>query len=236
MPNPFNDKTLWRWFFTSLNPAPCSESFLSTVGSFPLLEDDFDSLLREGGLEVNYISGDTDVLIIGEEEWDEEDVNELLDAREGKSLKVYSQEMFLSYWACGRDPFEEKREIVELFGEAHPALEFLSDTGFDWPSTFVNLGSSRELTIELVEKGLLKYMGYTVGESKGLPPNQRRTILETVFKYEVPKFDLSPEYLEQWGEPNSKQRLKKMADSLAAFCRREKNWVTPKLLLITRLI
>lgn len=221
MPNPFDDKTIMNWFFASCDPAPCRENFISTVGSFPILEGDFDTLLRSGSLEVHYITEDTDVLIIGKEEWFKEDISKLLDMREGKSLRVYSQEMFLSYWACGRDPFEEEREILEAFGEGHPALDFLSNTGFDWPSTFVHLNGSGEFASELLKIGLLKHMGYKVGE-RGLPTNKRRTILSKVFKFELPKVDLPVWYIEQWGEPNSGQRLKKMADSLATFRRREK--------------
>lgn len=220
MPTPFDDKTLMNWFFAYLDAAPCDEDFISTVGSFPILEDDFDDLLRLGGLTPNYITEDTNVLIVGREEWVEEDLSKLLDMREGKSLKVYSQEMFMSYWACGQDPFENQ-DILETFREDHPALTFFSNTGFDWPSMRVSLISGGEFTAELVKVGPLRLMGYKVGE-RGLAPAKRRAILEKVFKFNLPEDGLPTWYVEQWGNPKSRERLRKMANSLAAFYRREK--------------
>jgi len=87
-----------NWFLESFPSAPCRENFISTVGLEPFPEDDFDDLLRSGGLEVFNIHDETDVLIIGREGWDEENLNILLDRREGQQLKVYSQEMF---WHIG---------------------------------------------------------------------------------------------------------------------------------------
>lgn len=109
MPTPFDDKTLMNWFFTYLESAPCDQDFISTIGSFPVLEGDFDDLLRLGGLTPNYITKDTEVLIVGREEWNEEDLSKLLDMREGKSLKVYSQEMFMSYWALDKTRLKIRR-------------------------------------------------------------------------------------------------------------------------------
>lgn len=64
-------------------------------------------------------------------------------------------------------------------------------------------------------EGLLSYMGYHVGHS-GQLRKQRRDILERVMESTLPKI-ISPEYIADWGEPRSQQRLRKLADSLAAF-------------------
>jgi hypothetical protein len=211
-----------NWFLESFPVAPYAENSVSTVGSEPYPEAEFDELLCSGGLEVCSIYDEADVLIIGREEWDEEDLNDLLDRREGQSLKVYSQEMFLAYWITGRDPFEDE-DVARAFGEGHPALEYLSNVGFDWPSIYVNFYSGDGgFAAELLKMGLLSQMGYRVGQTRGLRPVERRAILETVFKYELPNTNLPRWYVEEWGYPKSKERLKKMADSLAAFCRREK--------------
>jgi hypothetical protein len=211
-----------NWFLESFPLPPYAEQSVSTVGSGPYPEAEFDELLESGGLDVSIIHDETDVLIIGWEEWDAEDLNVLLDRREGQPLKVYSQEMFLAYWMSGRDPFEDE-DVARAFGEGHPALEYLSNVGFDWPSIYVNFNTGDgEFTAELLKMGLLSQMGYRVGQSRGLQPVQRRAILEAVFKYELPNTNLPRWYVEEWGTPKSKERLKKMADSLAAFCRREK--------------
>lgn len=77
------------------------------------------------------------------------------------------------------------------------------------------------MTAELVKFGPLRLMGYKVGE-RGLSPAQRRAILEKVFKSRLPELDLPDWYIKEWGSPNSRERLKKMANSLAAFYRRER--------------
>lgn len=216
------NETVRDWFLESFPSAPCGENFVSTVGSEPYMIGDFDDLMRAGGLEVFNIFDETDVLVIGREAWDEEELNTLLDRRDGKQLRVYSQEMFLGYWVSGRDPFEDE-EVARAFGEGHPALEYLSSVGFDWPSTYVSLGDSSGFFAdeELVKIGLLRHMGYRVGE-RGVEAPGRRLILEKVFKYRLPVTNLPGWYVEQWGSPKSRERLKKMADSLAAFYRREK--------------
>jgi hypothetical protein len=216
---PFDNEILKGWFLEAFPSVPCGENFVSTVGSEPYPENVFDDLLRSGGLEVFNIHDETDVLIIGREEWDEEELNVLLDRREGQHLKVYSQEMFLAYWIAGRDPFEDE-DVARAFGEAHPALEYLSNCWLAWPSTFVSRSGGGGLLLESPELGMLRYMGYKVGE-RGLPAAERRAILAEVFSSKLENIN-SPEYMQGWGRPKSKERLKKMADSMAAFCQSQK--------------
>jgi hypothetical protein len=86
--------------------------------------------------------------------------------------------------------------------------------------------SSGELEAEWPQVGLLKHMGYKVGSS-GLPPHQRREILRTAFETNnLPKVE-SPEYMRQWGEAASANRLLKIANSIAAFCRNNKRKRNP---------
>src|SRR5918912_2236530 len=216
---PLDNEILKNWFLESFPSAPCGENFVSTIGSEPFPESVFDDLLRSGGLEVFNIHDETDVLIIGREDWDEEDLNGLLDRREGQPLKVYSQEMFLAHWLTERDPFEDE-DVARAFGEGHPALVYLSSRWFAWPRTIVSLSSGGSLLLESPELGVLGYMGYKVG-GRGLPATERRAILTEVFSSRLDNIN-SPEYMESWGRPKSKERLKKMADSMAAFCKSQK--------------
>lgn len=209
---------LRKWLVESFPLVPCAELTVSIMGSGPFLEDDLLELLCEGGLTVYTIHEDTDVLIVGRDEWNEEELDNLLEVRAGQTLKVYSQEMFLTFWASGRDPFAD-REVVEAFGEEHPALNYLTNCGFNWPSTLVHSGGG-ELNIESPEVGVLKYMGYTVGR-KGEPRARRQAILHRIFHSILPVVN-SHSYIRQWGNPQSKARLKKMADCLATFCKKQK--------------
>lgn len=232
---PLDNEVLEQWFLDYFPSAPCTENTISTIGSNPLGEEDFDYVLRVAGLEVFNIGIDTDVLIIGRDDWQEyeEQLNDLLDNREGKSLKIYSQEMFWAYWITGHDTFDDK-DVALAFAEGHPALEFfLSNPQIDWVNTTVSLNfPNGRLDIKSPEIGVLKHLGYTVGKTKGLHFTQRREILIDVFEshlYEI----LSAEYvryckknysgyLEEWGKAKSEKRLVKLRDFLASQCKRQK--------------
>ncbi|NJO72906.1 MAG: WYL domain-containing protein [Leptolyngbyaceae cyanobacterium RM1_406_9] len=69
-------------------------------------------------------------------------------------------------------------------------------------------------------EGLLSYCGYKVG-ANGLPESQRRQILDKIFLQPLPYMKDSL-YLSEWGEPNTYKRLKKLAESIAAFTRNAK--------------
>lgn len=232
---PLDNEILEKWFLDYFPSVPCAENTISTIGSNPLDEDDFDYALRVADLEVYNIGIDTDVLIIGRDNWqeDEEKLNKLLDDREGKSLKIYSQEMFWAYWITGQDPFDDK-EVALAFAEEHPALEFfLSNPQIDWVNTIVspNYGGG-SLDIKSPETGVLKHVGYTVGKTKGLHFAKRREILSKVFNlnfFEILSEEYVrdckrhyPGYLEEWGNAKSERRLIKMRDFLAAQCKRQK--------------
>lgn len=230
---PLDNEVLERWFLEYFPAVPCAENTISTIGSNPLAEDDFDYLFRVAELEVYNISDETDVLIIGREDWEnsKERLDELLDNREGQNLKIYSQEMFWAYWITGRDPFDDE-EVALAFAEGHPALEYLSSRWVDWVSTNVSRNNGGNLRIESPEIGVLKHLDYTVGKTKGLPFSKRQEILTEVFNSNLVAI-LSPEYLKycrthypnylkEWGNPKSEERLIKMRDFLATHCKKQK--------------
>ena len=221
---PIENEIYRDWFLESFSDIPCGENFVSTVSFDPFPENAFDDLLRAGGIEVFNIQDETDVLIVGRDfgqnESDKNRFNDLLERRSGQQLKVYSQEMFLAHWISGRDPFEDEH-VAMAFAEGHPALEFISSSWFSWVSTFVKLANGGEgLYIDAPNTGVLGHLGYKVGE-RGLKAPERRSILTEVFNSKLPNIN-SQEYMQGWGQPKSKERLKKMADSMAAFCQSQK--------------
>ena len=151
---------------------------------------------------------------------------------EGEELRVYSQEMYLIYWAKGFDPYEAPREVLDAFIKGHPALEYFDkaldriNTDWRWPTTVVPEKSSGDLKDNWHEEGLLKHMGYRVG-SKGRPRVERREILRNVFFHRDLPFVNSGEYMAEWGPPESTERLMKLANSIAAFCRNGKRKSKP---------
>jgi hypothetical protein len=92
---------------------------------------------------------------------------------------------------------------------------------FDWPKTGAPIGGGRLPSQGVPEKGLLSHFGYGVGEN-GKAEKQRRDILSKIFELkDIPHLE-SDEYVAEWGGSCSALRLKKMAYSIAEFCKMEK--------------
>jgi hypothetical protein len=211
-----SDELIAEWFATSLPNVPCREYHPSITGFGPLPINDLSSVRRFANAPIYEMDRNTDLLIIGRSGWKEAELNRLLDQRLGKKSKVYSQEMFFVHWASTCDPFENEN-VIRDFGIGNPALEFLSSRWYAWPSTIVSLDSSSGLQIDSPEVGILSHMGYRVGKS-GCPTDERIKILTQVFRSHLEFVD-SNAYMRGWGTPQSLERLKKLADSIAAFCR-----------------
>lgn len=202
-----------------------------TTGDGPCDEGAFDAFLEECGIWVTSLGeGGPDVLVIGHDGWEEDDLDAAIEARSGERLKVYSQEMVLASIALGEDLYAvcPAEELIE-FGTGHPALEhLLQDVGFEWPTTEITAGRASGIVVDFgafdaPETGLLRHMGYVVGKSHGLPVNQRREILDRVLGMELhPASESDNFYLDQWGGPTTPERLSKLANCIASFVRLKK--------------
>lgn len=91
---------------------------------------------------------------------------------------------------------------------------------FKWPGADASLGDG-SLTLEWLEEGVLKFLGYQVGKSSDLSSPLREAILGRVFGGEIPPA-FAQSYLAEWGVPASSMRLRKMAESIASFARNAK--------------
>ena len=69
-------------------------------------------------------------------------------------------------------------------------------------------------------QGLLRFLGYRVGAS-GVGALQRQELLRSVYNGPLPSLN-SKEYMEEWGKPTTGGRLRKIAESIAAFVRNAK--------------
>src|SRR5579859_6691420 len=154
--------------YLSRNAAMCRAILgqeVITMGSGPCEEGKFDNFLRECRVEVySPLVGGREVLVIGQENWDPQDLDETIEARAGQRLRVYSQEMVLASLAFARDVFDLlDHEDLIAFADGHPALTYLmQDIGFDWPTTDVAESYHRlvigQSTGRWTEKGVLTQM------------------------------------------------------------------------------
>lgn len=97
----------------------------------------------------------------------------------------------------------------------------ISSESFLWPSTHSG-PSSVALDQEQFQhsQGLLSYLGYRVGQNGGLR-SERQHILDYVYNEPVPNV-ISPAYMAEWGAARTGIRLRKTAESIAAFTRNAK--------------
>jgi hypothetical protein len=109
--------------------------------------------------------------------------------------------------------------LYKIVADRISELSVKESQAFRWPSTAIIGDSSSALRCAHFdyEEGLLKFMGYAVGQN-GAYRNKRQQVLDYVFNEQVPKVQ-SLEYMAEWGNPQSDTRLKKLANSLATFTR-----------------
>lgn len=95
------------------------------------------------------------------------------------------------------------------------------DGYFEWPSTDAP-ASIHGFTGDkfFYKEGLLSYLGYRVGQ-QGVHQGIRQQILDCVFHNKLPNVD-SREYMDCWDSPETADRLKKMAETLASLTRNAK--------------
>jgi hypothetical protein len=165
---------------------------------------------------------DVQVMVVGRSGWDEERLEQQLAAREGKELRVYSQEMFLLSLAVNRDMLVElDAAALEAIAADHPALKFLAESELEWPSRIVPTlpAEFRPMDAEgRVDASPLHVMGYTVGKTNGRPAGERHRVLSQAYEGEIPWVD-SERYMQDWGRPRTRRRLWRMANHLGWLAR-----------------
>lgn len=126
------------------------------------------------------------------------------------------------------DPNKGKQQAARKFRDAILAewerrckLALSDPDYFDWPSTQAGPGDRSQRFDTWNQEGLLKYMGYEVGKTKGLADHSRREILDAVFSAVLPPVN-SPDYVKKWGLPGTAPRLERLANELARFARNGK--------------
>jgi hypothetical protein len=97
----------------------------------------------------------------------------------------------------------------------------LNEDGFPWPSTRADGGSGNLVAENWMREGLLKFMGYSVGETNGREDSVRERMLTAIFDGPIPPA-FPRDYMEKWSRPGTPARLRQLAETLAAFARNAK--------------
>lgn len=199
---------------------------LAVVGHGPLSHRELSKLLRSRHISTCAPGTRTaSVMVVGRDDWFIDDLEDQIRARQNDNLRVYSQEMLILALASNDDPFDSAgRQTMRAFSETHEALTYLCKSGFEWPE--VSAAPLRRLRDfeEYADESPLKAMGYEVGITYGKHQTQRHEILTRAFK-NVLRPMISKDYMATWGEPASRQRLRRMARLLAWHAGRHANMV-----------
>lgn len=191
-----------------------------TLGSGPFPEDQFDDYLLRLGIEAD--SSGYPWIIVGREGWIEEKLDNLLEDVDLNEIRIFSQELFLIGYLTTHDPFSLPDEILLKFAEGHPALEYLINSGFEWPVIVVEEDYGEPVYVRggmvRVDESPLARMGYHVGVNKGLPRSKRKKLLTEAYRGEIPEVE-DDDYMEEWGRPSNSRRLWRIAHHLAWLIR-----------------
>lgn len=196
------------------------------IGDGPWPLDNFTELLQNLGFEVwqNGCDAEIEVVIVGRENWKEEIVDSQIDKRDGESLRIYSQELFILLLAMQADPFEvAEPEPLKMFVEGHPVFEYLFNQEFPWPETAFEDGPPVTIGegFDSDEASSPMYrMGYSVAQQLGLTPSARHDVLVETYQEETLPWCISDEYMEDWGQSSSRKRLRRIAWHLHLMTKR----------------
>jgi hypothetical protein len=116
------------------------------------------------------------------------------------------------------------RKVLNAIGaewERRRRTPLEEDDRFDWPSTHADPGSGFPDTDDWIQEGVLQYMGYRVGDTDGERQAIRQRILSEIFSGSIPPV-FPRQYLDEWGQPSSVGRLRKLAETIAALTRNAK--------------
>jgi len=131
-------------------------------------------------------------------------------------ITYLSEDRYKSRWS-------ESRAVIDAINQEWVNRRVaLPQSGgyFEWPDIDA-VGGDGSLSADWLEEGLLSHMGYHVGNTHGVCTTKRRLILKEVFGGAVPPV-FPKSYLDSWGDAGSAGRLKKMAETVAAFIRNAK--------------
>ena len=192
--------------------------WLGFSGNGPWPDQFLESTLQEFGYSFFQLPDpDLEHLIVGRKAWSKSDLLSQIDASQGKTLRIYSQEMFFAKLVTGKDPFDSQDEsLLQAFAEDHPALQFLMTLTDSWPEvTSLENEEIREVGESDfgVSESPLRILGYKVGSTSSLSLAERRKIISQCFEAKQLDFssDSNDDYIANWGRASGAQRLYRIA-------------------------
>jgi len=216
----FTNAKVLSWLLEDGDPdaTEIENGWLGATGNGPWQDQVLEADLEELGYQFFPLpDDDLEYVIVGRKGWSKTDLLAQIEAREGHSLRIYSQEMFFAKLVTGKDPFDAgDDELLDAFSADHPALQFLISLPEPWPTV---TSDEPEDIVEIdgedfgVSESPLHILGYRVGATSDLSVTKRRNILTECFESRELTFseDSDDAYIAKWGRGGGAQRLYRMA-------------------------
>jgi len=161
---------------------------------------------------------DVNGVILGVEGWSEDDLSAQIFNREPQSLRVYTQELFIFGLIAGQDPYlliEE--EVTNEIGMNHPAIQFILNQQFIWPS-WTNNSNATDTDWDIdgtdwANESVLKQLGYNASANGPLEDERRRILSQAFLSQYLPGIE-SQDQKNRWGSSKSAKRLHAMSHFL----------------------
>lgn len=194
-------------------------SDLGTMGSGPWDEAEFDDFLAERGIQRYEVPHDElNGLVLGANEWSENDISKQIYGRTPKSLRVYTQELFVFGLIVGCDPYDLlDQDVINQIGMAHPAIQFILEQEFSWPWADSEDDEDDDETdwdvdtTDWSNESTLRRLGYSV-RAGGNTERGRRAILQKAFEAHYLPGVETAEQVKAWGASKSARRLHAMSN------------------------
>lgn len=120
---------------------------------------------------------------------------------------------------CSASDLELAREMIRQIGVAWKARRTAPEWKADWLTVSARDPRRRSGATGIEaspDVGLLQTLGYHVGETQPVEKRLRQQILREIFDGELPPVD-SPKHMQEWGEPGTEHRMRKLALTLASL-------------------
>lgn len=215
-----NNMAVLHWLSSEVSDPFQPPEDVVSIGSGPFHEDDFDDYLKT--LDITPYTNGCSWVIVGRTGWTPQQLEELIEEADSGELRIFSQELFVAGQLSTHDPFSADHELLMEFAKGHPALEYLMGSGFEWPilEELEELGVPQYVrgSYDGVDESPIYRMGYVVGITNGLSVRERQRLLKRAFEGVIPQVG-DADYMAEWGTPNTRDRLWRIAHHLAWLVR-----------------
>ena len=223
-----NNERLRDRFFQRLDPVQFDLP-VRILGDRPFSGSDFVSFLKSRGVKLAKKKEISHCIVIGRRGWSKAEVDQIVEQSNGSVLRIYSQEMLTAVLAGHPDPFRtiplaQRLWDLYAFRLGHEGLEYVSHGWSGWYQGYRSVtgggAGGDSASRGAVEESPLAAMGYRVGAS-GAGKQERQSVLRRAFHEPLPYVG-SDAYMEQWAEPGTGERLRRIAIHLTTLVEKNK--------------